>query len=46
MSLERLLKHLGRMQLTAVLKELEAEGQVRLKGKGAGARWHLTSSIA
>ena len=37
---------LERQQVTVVLKELEAEGQVRLKGKGAGARWHLTSSIA
>jgi ATP-dependent DNA helicase RecG len=37
---------LERQQVTAVLKELEAEGQVRLKVKGAGARWHLTSSIA
>jgi ATP-dependent DNA helicase RecG len=37
---------LERQQVTAVLKELETEGQVRLKGKGAGARWHLTSSIA
>lgn len=37
---------LERQQVTAVLKELEAEGQVHLKGKGTGARWHLTSSIA
>lgn len=46
MSLERLLKHLERQQMTAVLKELEVEGQVRLEGKGADDRLHLIPSIA
>jgi len=48
MSLERLLKHLQRQQVTAVLKELEVEEQVRLEGKGAGARarLHLIPAIA
>ncbi len=36
---------LERQHLTSVLKELEFEGLARLKGKGAGARWHLTISI-
>lgn len=33
---------LGRQQVTALLKELENEGQINLDGRGAGARWHLT----
>ncbi len=32
---------LERQQVTAILKDLESEGQVSLAGKGAGARWHL-----
>ena len=37
---------LERQQVTAILKELEAEGQVYLKGKGTGARWHPALPIA
>jgi ATP-dependent DNA helicase RecG len=34
---------LDRQQVTALLKELEQDGQVRVEGHGAGARWHLGS---
>jgi len=32
---------LGRKQVTGLLKELEADGQVRSSGHGAGSLWHL-----
>lgn len=32
---------LGRKQVTGLLKQLEADGQVYPSGHGAGALWHL-----
>lgn len=32
---------LSRKQVTKLLKELEADGQARLQGRGVGAYWHL-----
>jgi ATP-dependent DNA helicase RecG len=32
---------LGRKQVTGLLKELEADGQIFSLGHGAGAYWHL-----
>jgi ATP-dependent DNA helicase RecG len=36
---------LGRKQVTGLLKELEADGQVFSSGHGAGALWHLRTRV-
>ena len=36
---------LDRQQVTALLRELEQEGLVRLEGYGAGARWYLIGDL-